>query len=62
MGYPWKMGSRTIGWMSSPLTGLAPVTVGVDVLPEGEEDPGVGEPWAHTTVLRNISHFVLPIL
>ena len=48
--------------MSSPLTGLAPMTVGVDVLPEGEEDPGVGEPWAHTTVLRNISHFVLPIL
>ena len=28
------------------------MTVGVDVLPEGEEDPGVGEPWAHTTVLH----------
>ena len=40
--------------MSLPLTGLAPVTVGVDVLPEGEEDPGVGEPWAHTTVLHNM--------
>ena len=48
--------------MISPLTGLAPVTVGVDVLPEGEQNPSVGEPWADTTVLRNISHFVLPIL
>ena len=40
--------------MISPLTGLAPVTVGIDVLPEGEQDLGVGEPWPPTTVLINI--------
>ena len=39
---------------SSPLTRLAPVTVGVDVLAEGEQDPRVGKPWAPTAVLHNI--------
>ena len=39
---------------SSPLTRLAPVTVGVDVLAEGEQDPSVGKPWAPTAVLHNI--------
>ena len=54
----WYLSSRTIGWIISPLTGLALVTVGVDVLTEGEQDPGVGEPWPPTTVLRNIFLFI----
>ena len=41
-------GVQDIVCPSSPLTGLAPVTVGVDVLAEGEQDPGVGKPWAPT--------------
>ena len=45
--------------MISPLTGLDPVTVGVDVLPEGEEDPGVGEPWTPTISLSLGLYFQL---